>query len=139
MSLARERVEHYTSPFFPSELLSTLFFYQLEDRRAWIVGSVALAALSFSCDLPVPSNLNVITSVLTEDAWITCMCDHMGYTLRSVPCGGFYAKLAQSRLIFTHKDVQVSALPLTSIALLNRPGVVGQEYYYHCLAERGHI
>ncbi|KAJ7323242.1 hypothetical protein DFH08DRAFT_817815 [Mycena albidolilacea] len=113
MSLARERVEHYTSPFFPSELLATLFFYQLEDRRAWIIGSVVLAALSFSCDLPAPSNLNVITSGLTEDAWISCMCDHMGYTLRSVPCGGFYAKLAQSRLIFTHGDVQDKSITIT--------------------------
>ncbi|KAJ7301289.1 hypothetical protein DFH08DRAFT_827696 [Mycena albidolilacea] len=133
MSLARERVEHYTSPFFPSDLLPTLFFYQLEDHSAWIVGSVALAALSFSCDLPVPNNLNVITSASTEDAWITSMCDCMGYTLRSVPCGGFYAKLAQSRLIFTHKDVQVGGLPLKSIALLKRSDIVAQEDYRHGL------
>jgi hypothetical protein len=86
MSLAHERIEFYTSPFFPTPKISKLFFYQLEDRRAWIVGSVALAALSFSCNLAVPDNLNVITSTLTQDAWITCMLDH-GYKLRPVPCG----------------------------------------------------
>jgi hypothetical protein len=123
MCLARERIEFYTSPFFPTSKISKLFFYQLEDRRAWIVGSVALAALSFSCNLAVPDNLNVITSVLTEDAWITCMRDHLGYKLRPVPCGNFYAKLAQSRLIFSHEDIEVSCLPSNSLALLNGPGL----------------
>jgi hypothetical protein len=108
MSLARECIEFYTSPFFPTPKISKLFFYQLEDRRAWIVGSVALAALSFSCNLAVPDNLNVITSTLMQDAWITCMLDH-GYKLRPVPCGNFYAKLAQSRLIFSHEDIEVSS------------------------------
>jgi hypothetical protein len=132
MSLARERIEFYTSPFFPTPKVSKLFFYQLEDFRAWIVGSVALAALSFSCNLPgcnlpgcnlpVPDNLNVITSALTEEAWITCMLDH-GYKLRLVPCGNFYAKLAQSRLIFSHEDIEVSNLPSNSVTLLNEPGL----------------
>jgi hypothetical protein len=99
-----------------------LFFYQLEDFRAWIVGSVALAALSFSCNLPVTDNLNVITSALTEEAWITCMLNH-GYKLQPVPCGNFYAKLAQSRLIFSHEDIEVSSLPSNSVALLNEPGL----------------
>ncbi|KAJ7715697.1 hypothetical protein B0H14DRAFT_3522547 [Mycena olivaceomarginata] len=106
MSLARARIEFYTTPFFPTSKLVTMFFHELEDRRAWIVGSVALAALSFSCDLVVPNNLNVITSALTEDAWITFFRDHLGYKLRSVPCGSFYVKLARSRLIFTHDDIE---------------------------------
>jgi hypothetical protein len=113
MSLARALIEFYTAPFFPTSQLATLFFHELGDRRAWIVGSIALAALSFSCDLVVPNNLNVITSALTEDAWITFFRDHFGYKLRSVPCSSFYVKLAQSRLIFTHDDIKVSCLPLT--------------------------
>jgi hypothetical protein len=87
--------------------------HELEDRRAWIVGSVVLAALSFNCDLVVPNNLNVITSALIEDTWITFFCDHFGYKLSSVPCGSFYVKLVQSRLIFTHNDIEVSCLPFT--------------------------
>jgi hypothetical protein len=113
ISLARARIEFYTAPFFPTSQLVTLFFHELEDRRAWIVGSVALAALSFSCDLVVPNNLNVITSALTEDAWITFFRDHFGYKLRSVPCSSFYVKLARSKLIFTHDDIEVRCLPLT--------------------------
>jgi hypothetical protein len=113
MSLARARIEFYTAPFFPTSQLVTLFFHELEDRRAWIVGSVALAALSFTCDLVVPNNLNVITSALTEDAWITFFRDHFGYKLRSVQCGSFYVKLARSRLIFSHDDIEVSCLPCT--------------------------
>jgi hypothetical protein len=113
MSLARARIEFYTMPFFPTSKLVTLFFHELEDRRAWIVGSVALAALSFSCDLVVPNNLNVIASALMEDAWITFFRDHLGYKLRSVPCSSFYVKLARSRLIFTHDDIEVRCLPFT--------------------------
>jgi hypothetical protein len=108
MAMARERIQHYTAPFFSKTEHATLFFYQLEDRRAWIVGSVALAALSFSCDLDIPDNLNVITSALTEDAWVTSMVDHLGFTLRSAnPCRGFYAKLASRILVFSHKGTQV--------------------------------
>jgi hypothetical protein len=109
MAMAREHIERYTSQFFVNSAHTTLFFYQLEDRRAWIVGSVALAALSFPCDLVVPNNLNVITSTLTESAWITCMCGHLGYTLRSaLPCHGFYAKPGKKHLVFDHKGVGVS-------------------------------
>jgi hypothetical protein len=108
MSMARERIEYYTSPFFSRPEHATLFFYQLEERRAWIVGSVALAALSFSCDLAVPDNLNVISSVLTEEAWVTCMCGHLGFTLLSSgPCRGFYAKLAKKILVFSHNASEV--------------------------------
>ncbi|KAJ7300445.1 hypothetical protein DFH08DRAFT_973866 [Mycena albidolilacea] len=113
MSLARARIEFYTTPFFPTSKLVTMFFHELEDRRAWIVGSVALAALSFSCDLVVPNNLNVITSALTEDAWITFFRDLLGYKLRSVPCGSFYVKLARSRLIFTHDDIEHKTITIT--------------------------
>ncbi|KAJ7301334.1 hypothetical protein DFH08DRAFT_978887 [Mycena albidolilacea] len=114
MAMARERIEHYTSPFFNRDEDARLFFYQLEDRRAWIVGSVALAALSFSCDLDIPDNLNVISSVLTEDAWVTCMRDHLGYTIHSAnPCVGFYAKLARRRLVFRHKEIRNKTITVT--------------------------
>ncbi|KAJ7751855.1 hypothetical protein B0H14DRAFT_3513061 [Mycena olivaceomarginata] len=113
MSLARACIEFYTALFFPTSQLVTLFFHELEDRRAWIVGSVALAALSFSCDLVVPNNLNVITSALTEDTWITFFRDHFGYKLRSVPCGSFYVKLARSRLIFMHDNIEHKTITIT--------------------------
>jgi hypothetical protein len=109
----------------------------LEDRRAWIVGSVALAALSFSCDLVVPNNLNVITSALTEDAWITFFRDYLGYKLRSVPCGSFYVKLARSRLIFTHDDIEVRCLPFAQTSA--QPCVPAQNNHDHGLPRSGNI
>ncbi|KAJ7331463.1 hypothetical protein DFH08DRAFT_814770 [Mycena albidolilacea] len=106
MAMARERIECYTSLFFCQMEHATLFFYQLEDRRAWIVGSIALAVLSFSCDFGVPYNLNVISSALMVDTWIACMRDQLGYTLRRCPSGPFYAKLALGQLVFTHSKIE---------------------------------
>jgi hypothetical protein len=59
---------------------------------------------------------------------------HFGYMLYSVPYGNFYVKLTQSRLIFVHKEVKVSCLPLTSVVLLNGPSVVAQENYHQSYA-----
>jgi hypothetical protein len=139
MCLARKRIEHYTSPFFVNSVHSTLFFYQLEDRRAWIVGSVALAALSFSCDLVVPDNLNVISSVLTETAWITCMRDHLGYSLIREQCGGFYKKLATGRLIFSHKEIEVRCSPDPFIMPLISLMLAAQNHYRNHFARCGNI
>ncbi|KAF8209811.1 hypothetical protein K438DRAFT_2058800 [Mycena galopus ATCC 62051] len=42
----------------------------LNACHTWIVGSVALAALLFSCHMPVPENMNIISTRATHDSWV---------------------------------------------------------------------
>ncbi|KAF8215300.1 hypothetical protein K438DRAFT_1955278 [Mycena galopus ATCC 62051] len=114
MSIARERIMRYVKPFFaPANHIPSLF-YAMENNRAWIVGSVALAVLSFGADVGVPCNLNLISSSATEESWISVMCDVLGFSLRSSsPCKGYYASLGKHFLVFKHADVPEKSVTIT--------------------------
>lgn len=109
MAMIRARGMRYTCPFFPSAESSNHFFHHLDDRRAWIVGSVALAAISFSCDPPTPDNLNVISSYLTEHIWVRFMCDVLRFNvIFNERCAGYYGNLGSPFMVLVHPDVPAS-------------------------------
>ncbi|KAF8166594.1 hypothetical protein K438DRAFT_1984145 [Mycena galopus ATCC 62051] len=114
MSMARERIMRYLKPFFAPANHVPSFFYAMENNRSWVVGSVALAVLSFGADIDIPSNLNLISCASTEGSWITVMCDVMGFTLHSSSqCKGYYASLGKHLLVFRHVDVPGKTVTIT--------------------------
>ncbi|KAF8147152.1 hypothetical protein K438DRAFT_1780240 [Mycena galopus ATCC 62051] len=80
-----------------------------------IVGSVALATLSFRQDFASPDNMNVITSPLTESIWIQFMCGTLGFYLQSdCPCDGFYSLTAKRFMTFAHPQLPNKIITVTT-------------------------
>ncbi|KAF8177136.1 hypothetical protein K438DRAFT_1978783 [Mycena galopus ATCC 62051] len=115
MSMSREWIMRYVAPFFsPAHHIPSLF-YTMENTGSWIVGSVALAVLSFGADMAAPANLNLIASANRAEAWTELFCDVMGFTLRwSHPCTGYYATLGKRYLVFRHVDVPGKSITITT-------------------------
>ncbi|KAK7001759.1 hypothetical protein R3P38DRAFT_3216046 [Favolaschia claudopus] len=115
--LARQRVLRYTRPFFDGETALRCFFHSLEDQKAWIVGSVALAALSFTCDFAIPKNLNIIGPYKDEETWPAVMCGALGFSLVSSElCSGQYAMLGKRFLVFVHPKLPGRRVTVTTSA-----------------------
>jgi hypothetical protein len=101
--MIRERVIHYTLPFFVCGDDHQRFFQNLEDSRSWIVGCVALATMSFSCDPVVPHLMTVLSPSFACSTWREFMVADLGFTNEGVHVPtGYYAGLARYIMDFTH-------------------------------------
>ncbi|KAJ7086505.1 hypothetical protein C8R44DRAFT_893570 [Mycena epipterygia] len=114
-SLLRGRILRYTRPFFVSDLDHTVFFNALEDRRAWVVGSVVLAILSLLSDPAVPDNLNVNTSGVTENCWVNTMVSVLKYDMVDYGCcKGNYLETGRTFMRFVHCKIPGRSITITT-------------------------
>ncbi|KAF8193082.1 hypothetical protein K438DRAFT_1969566 [Mycena galopus ATCC 62051] len=113
--LLRHRVARYVRPFFSQEQDVAVFFAHLGQSRAWIVGSVALAVVSLTCNVQGPANLNIMAQYGTAQIWVRFFVDKLGYSLSSASlCSGFYAQLGHYYLVFTHEALQGKTITVTT-------------------------
>ncbi|KAF8126865.1 hypothetical protein K438DRAFT_2001153 [Mycena galopus ATCC 62051] len=111
----RRRIIRYVAPFLRDALDVSIFFSRLGTSRSWIVGSVALAAVSCGRDVRVPDNLNIIAAHGTAQAWIGFWRDELGFTmLMAKPCTGFYAQQGRYYLTFSHADLPGKIVTVTT-------------------------
>ncbi|KAJ7079404.1 hypothetical protein B0H15DRAFT_954040 [Mycena belliarum] len=113
--ILRSRIRRYTRPFFPSTDSLHLFFLALEATQSWIVGSVALAAVSVLSDVPVPNNLNIISTCHQVKQWVTFLVDVCHFEERQrVMCRGAYAHVGSIYAVFVHPARQELSITLTT-------------------------
>ncbi|KAK7030812.1 hypothetical protein R3P38DRAFT_2775085 [Favolaschia claudopus] len=106
LGVTRGRILRYTKAFFKAPSHRQSFFYVLEGQRAWIVGAIPLAVLSFGLEPPVPSCLNVISPYGTGAEWVTLMTKALGFTVTTYSrITGEFTTLGEKYFIFKHQDI----------------------------------
>lgn len=108
--MIRKRIMRYTLPFFVGVDEYHSFFQNLEESRSWIVGSVALATLSFSCDPVEPHLMTVLSPSFACSTWRDFMVTEMGFTIQRVHIPtGYYSGLARCIMDFSHDNNPVQS------------------------------
>jgi hypothetical protein len=128
--MIRKRVIHYTLPFFVCVDDHQRFFQNLEDSRSWIVGCIALATVSFSCDPVVPHLMTVLSPSFAFSTWREFMVADLGFTNEGVHVPtGYYAGLARYIMDFTHVNNPVRLIKPIAERITNT--VVGTPHKNH--------
>ncbi|KAJ6489225.1 hypothetical protein C8R47DRAFT_1071589 [Mycena vitilis] len=125
------RVLRYISPFFtrshyngPAVHMRSLnldrFLAVLEETKSWIVGSVPLAVASTLSDVPVPSNLNIITYGLRYPVWRDFFVFQARFrVLNRYWSTGPYAASGRQVVVFAHPQILNFTISITTSNVSN--------------------
>jgi hypothetical protein len=103
--MIRQRIIRYTLPFFAGADEHHRFFQNLEESRSWVVGPVALAALSFSCDPDGPHIMTVLSPSFALSTWRDFMTTELGFNTEHVRVPtGYYRGIARCIIDFSHSN-----------------------------------
>ncbi|KAJ6512264.1 hypothetical protein C8R47DRAFT_1064861 [Mycena vitilis] len=120
------RVLRYTTPFFTkiprsldpptsNPILFRRFFQTLEVAKSWIVGSVALAAMSVLSDPGCPANINIITQARQLGTWRNFLVRQSGF---GIVCRGWsngpYAMTGGLVFEFRHPNIEHYSVIITT-------------------------